>query len=213
MNNSIVSTSAVNVPIATVAMSSGMTSAQSLPSANPTGSSTNASSGTSSTLPLFPMTPAVVTFLITAGTQTATTHSQANRIPYDYNPAIPPPWGLLSQNTTSNPYFAPNDGTSCLTTPFPSEGNGNNVDNRWRGGYDPGRGEYGAGRTYVPNQEGYHDQHDPGGNRQHRAGRGMNGNAPDGYRHRDRDRNAHRNRPEQPRIPFPKFPEFDGSGS
>ncbi len=48
---------------------------------------------------------------------------------------------------------------------------------------------------------------------QHRAGRGMDGNVPDGYRHRDRDRNGHRNRQEQLRIPFPKFPEFDGSSS
>ncbi len=41
----------------------------------------------------------------------------------------------------------------------------------------------------------------------------MVGNAPNGYCHRDRDRNVHQNRQEQPRIPFPKFPEFDGGSS
>ncbi len=213
INNTIASTSAANIPIAAVAMSYGMTSVQSFPSANPTGSSTNASSGVFPTLPLFPVTHAVVTSLITAGTQTATTHSQVDRIPSDYNPMIPPPWGLLSQNMTSNPYNASNDGTSCLNTPFSGGGGGYNVGNRWRGDYDPGRGEYRVGRMYVPNQVEYHDHHDPGGNRQHHAGRGVDGNAPNGYRHRERNRNAYRDRQEQQRLPFPKFPEFDGSGS
>ena len=211
MNNTIASTSAPNIPIATVAMSYGMTSVQSFPSANPTGSSTDASSGAFPTLPLFPVTPAVVTSLITAGTQTATTHSQANRVHSNYNPTIPPPWGLLSQNATNNPYSAPYGGASSFNPPFPGGANGSNPDSRWLGGYDPGRGENGAGRSNVPNQEGFHDQHDPGGNRQHRAWRGADGNAPDGFHYLDRDRNAHRDRQEQQRLPFAKFPEFDGS--
>ena len=199
VNNAIASTTMVNIPTATVAMSSGMT-AQSVPFAYPSGSFAYATSGDSSLLPLFPVTPAVVTSLITAGTQTATTHSQVDRVPSDYNPMIPPPWGLLSHNMISNHNNAPNDGKSCWNTPFPGGGDGYNVGNRWRGGYDPGRGDY-------------LDHHDPAGNQQRHVGRGVDGNAPNGHRHRDRDRNVHRNRQEQPRIPFPKFPEFDGSGS
>ncbi len=171
--------SLANTATTTVAMSSGMTSAQSLPFENPIGTTIHASSSASSTLPLFPVTPAVVTSLITGGTQTATTHSQANRIPSDYYPAVPPPGGLTSQHTTHNPYYAPDGGISSLYPPFLGGTNGNNPDNHWMGGYDPGRGMY---------------QQDQGGNRRHSVSRGADGNAPDGFCHMDRDRNAHRNR-------------------
>ncbi len=213
VNNSIASTFVSNIPIATVAMSSGMTSAQSLPSANPTGSSTNASCGASSTLPLFPVTPAVVTSLITEGTQTATTHPQVNRIPFDYYPTVPPSWGGTSQHSAHTPYYAPYGGTSSCFPPLPGAANGNNPDSRWMGGYDPGRGMYDAGQVTAPPRDGSRNQHDPGGSRQRHVSRRADGNAPDRFRHMDRDRNAHRDRQEQQRLPFPKFPEFDGSGS
>ncbi len=144
------STAAASNSIATVAMSSGMTSSQSLPSANPIGMSTYASSSTSSTLPLFPVTPAVVTSLIMGGTQTATTHSQANRIPSDYNATVPPPWGGTSQHTTHTPYYAPYGGTSRLLPAFPGGANWNNPSNHWMGDYDPGRGMYDAGQVNAP---------------------------------------------------------------
>ncbi len=123
-----------------------------------------------------------------------------DRIPSDYNPMIPPPWGLLSQNMTSNHHNAPNDWTSGWNTPFPGGGDGYNMGNHWRAGYDPGRGDY-------------FNHHDPGGIQQRRVGGGADDGVPNGYRNRDRDRNVYRNRQEQPRIPFPKFPEFDGSSS
>ncbi len=81
------------------------------------------------------------------------------------------------------------------------------------GGYDPGRGMYDAGQVNALPRDGSRDQHDPGGGRPHRVGRRAAGNAHDGFRYRDRDRNAYRDRQEQQRLPFPKFPEFDGSGS
>ncbi len=76
---------------------------------------------------------------------------------------------------------------------------------------------YDAGQVNAPPWDGSHEQHDPegagGGGRQHRVGRHADGNVPDGFRHMDWGRNAHRDGEEQQRLPFPKFPEFNGSGS